>query len=155
MNRFWDAWREEKSVRTAIRFDWDLQPAASGSLWRERPLDAKIAADNERNRGRRKLDCYCRIAQTWKRLQLLADYYGQLFLPEIQWENKFSLYYCRPWTQTEENFCYAWFCRYKLLILCLGLSPTIVVRRWYCVRFRPIALVFFRYYISYRRSPIA
>jgi len=34
------------------------------SLRRERLLYAKIAAENQRNRGRGELDCYCRIAQT-------------------------------------------------------------------------------------------
>jgi len=36
--------------------------------------------------------------QIKKRLHLLTDFYGQLFIPEIWWENKFGLYYCRPWT---------------------------------------------------------
>jgi len=38
-------------------------------------------------------------------MHLLADFYGQLFLPEILYENEFGLYYCSPWTPTEENFC--------------------------------------------------
>ena len=55
------------------------------SLRRERLLDA-VAEKSTLTAtavAALKLDCYCRIAQTWKRLQLLADYYDQLFIPEI------------------------------------------------------------------------